>query len=148
MIDTYIELLKTLALNPRTAEHPKAEEVSLLRAGKMSQSDVKDALRRVDVLQFLHAPQNRKAPEITQQRMIPQRDHPVNRYVLWRTQQILRNLPPHERNRLQRELQRTFFISLQPEPLNNTALLVLLNDPNYAKLHKIGLSLSQKSKRP
>ncbi len=142
MIDSYIQQLKELALQPRTIERPQAEEISILRAGKLSQADLSDALRRVAVLQFLQAPQHRKAPEITRHRMLPQLDHPVNRYVLGRTQQVLRRIPAAEKEKLQRALQRTFFIQLEPEPISNAALLVLINDPGYAKLHKLGLALS------
>ena len=90
MIERYIELLKTLSLTPRTLDLPQEKEVSLLQAGKLSPNDLRAALRRVDVLQYLHNPHHRKAPMIIQQQQQPHLNHPVNRYVRWRTQQILR----------------------------------------------------------
>ena len=143
MIDAYIQLLKEIAANPRTAERPVAEEVSILQIGDLSHNDLKTALRRVDVLHYLHAPRFRKPPEIAQHRMVPLLDHPVNRYVLWRTQQVLRLLKTTEREKLQQALKRTFFVLLRPEPLQNAALLVLINDPHYAKLHRMGLRIIQ-----
>ena len=148
MLDEYIKILKALSQHPRMIDKPTAEDVSILQTGRLSPQDLRSAWQRADVQAYLYNGAG-TAPEITRHRMVPQTDHPVNRYVLWLSKQLLRSLKREKRSkdakRLEIVLKRSAFNHLRPEPLSNAALLVLINDPSYAKLHQIALSLRKQS---
>ena len=132
MIEEYLVLLQVL-LQPRTIEVPMGR-VSLIQAGKISTKTSKnaDAVRFISntrgdgLLDFKHtlqATNNRR----------------VNQYILWLSMQIavlcLCCTSAHQNHTASRHM-------LNPQPASDAAFLVLMGDPNYAALHRLGRVLT------
>ena len=138
MIEEYLEQLQKVLLQPRTIEEPIAEECSLLQAGKLTSQDVKQALRNPSIQLYLQYPLG-APPQMVTHKLRATYNHPVNQYVLWLSMQIARHCTTLVQRRIKRILRPIAHVS--PTPASDAALLVLMGDPNYAALHRIGSKL-------
>ena len=147
MIEEYLKQLQKVLLQPRTIEEPIEEECSLIQAGKLSNQDFKRALRNPNIQLYLQYPLG-SPPQIATHKLRATYKHPVNQYILWLSMQIARYCNFTVQSHIRMLLRP--IAHLDPTPASDAALLVLMGDPNYAALHRIGSRLLRivQSKNP
>ena len=111
----------------RTREIYQEEERPLSMTKKASGGFVNRICRQAEVIIHLEAPQRQRIPWIEQPSWKQSFDHPANQYVCWILQRVNIQLPPTSP-----------LAKITPAPLCNASLQVILNDPLYAEVHRIG----------
>ena len=140
MIEEYLVLLQKVLLQPRTIEVPMETECSLIEAGKISSQDFKRALRNPTIQLYLQHPLG-QPPLISKHSLQATNNHPVNQYILWLSMQIARHCTFVIQARIKTILRP--IAMLNPQPASDAAFLVLMGDPNYAALHRLGRKILQ-----
>ena len=112
----------------RTQEQAHEEELPISKLRKSAGSVVHQLCTHPQSIIYLEGPTRRMIPWTMQPSWTEGYNHPANRYIHWLLQQIGLPVPK-------------VLGQIPAAPLSNAALPVVLNDPLYADVHRIGTKI-------
>ena len=140
MIDSYLDMLQHICAHPRMTEIPHDEECSLLKMGKVSYQDWRQASRQILVQTYLRTGKG-QVPYINTRVPRPSIHHATHRAVRWLSEKIMDHAQPHQRQRYRQLLSQYGWATITPQPPDTAAMISFAQDPNYTRLYQKGMGI-------